>query len=65
MNSQVDSITLISVSNTLFKWNSVIVLLFDFLTGKRLIFTCVSFYFHPNREAKYSLTAILFSLQIS
>lgn len=48
MNNQmdsIDSITLISASNTLFNWNSIIAFLFDFLTGKRLIFTYVSFYF--------------------
>lgn len=65
MNNQNDSITFISACNILFNWNSVIAFLFDFLTGKRLLFTYVSFYFHHNREAKYPFTAILFTLQIS
>lgn len=58
MNNQmdsIDSITLISASNTLFNWNSIIAFLFDFLTGKRLIFTYVSFYFHHKRAATHSL----------
>lgn len=55
MNNQIDSITLISASKTLFNWNSIIALLFAFLTGKRFIFTYVTFYFHHNREATHSL----------